>query len=162
MASVIKSFVSAPKGRIIQVKYKNGKTAMRLEWSDHFKPSMDRNFQNAQSFVDSECIRLMKPYTPMESGALYKSATLGTKIGSGEIHQIAPHARYQYYGLLMVSSVTGSAFAKSGESKVLTSTPLRYSTVRHPQAGKLWFERMKANKKGQVLRGAQRLAGRKR
>ena len=73
-----------------------------------------------QKFIDSECIRLMKPYTPMLSGVLIKSATLGSTIGSGEIVQIAPYARYQYYGKLMVSSITGSAWATKGESKVLT------------------------------------------
>lgn len=135
MAEIIKEFVSTPKGRIIEAKYKNGKAEMRLEWADGFSPQMDRNFANAQGYVDSECIRLMVPYTPMRQGILYNSATLGTKIGSGEIHQVAPYARYQYYGKLMVSRITGSAFAKEGESKVLTSTPLRYSTATHPQAG---------------------------
>ena len=162
MAEIIKNFVSTPKGRIIQVRYKNGKTKMQLKWADDFKSKTDSNFADAQAYVDSECIRLMKPYTPMQSGILYKSATLGTKIGSGEIHQVAPYARYQYYGLLMVSKTTGSAYARAGESKILTSTPLKYSTARHPLAGKLWFERMKADKKQQILRGTQKRAGGKK
>ena len=159
MAETIKNFVSTPKGDIIEVRYKNGKAKMQLRWAKSFRPTMERNFQEAQRFVDSECIRQMKPYTPMQSGALEKSATLGTKIGSGEIHQVAPHARYQYHGRLMVSRITGSAFASAGESKVLTSQLLKYSTIRHPQAGKLWFERMKADKKERILRGAQKYAG---
>lgn len=162
MAEIIKNFVSTPKGNIVEVRYKNGKTKLKLEWAADFKPRMNHNFTNAQEFVDSECIRLMKPYTPNRSGVLYKSATLGTEIGSGEIHQVAPYARYQYYGMLMVSSITGSSFAKAGESKVLTSIPLQYSKGKHLQAGKLWFERMKADKKQQILRGAQKYAGGKR
>lgn len=114
-----------------------------------------------QKFVDSEVIRQMSPYTPFSSGILDKSATLGTKIGSGLVQQNAPHARYQYYGKLMVSSVTGSAWASQGESKVLTETDLVYNTSKHPLAGKMWFERMKADKKEEILEGARKIAGAK-
>ena len=113
-----------------------------------------------QKYIDSECIRLMAPYTPMRNGFLMRSATLGTKIGSGEINQIAPYARYQYYGKLMVSSITGSAWSK-GEKKILTDVDLQYDTSRHPLAGKMWFERMKADKKDQILEGARKVAGAK-
>ena len=112
-----------------------------------------------QCFIDSEVIRLMSPYTPMLNGYLEKSVTDGTVIGSGEIIQNAPYARYQYYGMLMVSSVTGSAWARHGESKVLTSTPLQYNTSKHPRAGKMWFERMKAEHKKVILKGAAKISG---
>ena len=110
-----------------------------------------------QKYIDSECIRLMKPYTPMLSGVLIKSATLGSTIGSGEIVQIAPYARYQYYGKLMVSSITGSAWAKMGESKVLTDKNLTYSKI-NPNAGPFWFERMKSDHKKAILNGARKLS----
>ena len=120
----------------------------------------DRQLQpggRVQQFIDSECIRYMKPYTPFLSGVLEHSATLGTQIGYGVIKQNVPYARYQYYGKLMVSSLTGSAWSH-GESKILTDKDLNYNTSRHPQAGAFWFERMKADKKQQILRGAQRIA----
>ena len=101
----------------------------------------------------------MVKYTPTLSTNLRKSATRGTKIGSGKIQYLAPYARYQYYGKLMVSSVTGSAYARHGEKKVLTNKDLVYSTVKEPLAGKLWFERMKADKKQQILRGAAAIMG---
>ena len=110
-----------------------------------------------QKYIDSECIRLMKPYTPMLSGVLIKSATLGSTIGSGEIVQIAPYARYQYYGKLMVSSITGSAWAKMGESKVLTDKNITYSKI-NPNAGPFWFERMKSDHKKAILNGARKLS----
>ena len=62
-----------------------------------FKPDKEKGFADAQEFVDSECIRRMAPETPRRTGMLIKSATLGTVIGSGEINQIAPYARRQYY-----------------------------------------------------------------
>ena len=114
-----------------------------------------------QKYIDSECIRLMAPYTPMRNGFLMRSATLGTKIGSGEINQIAPYARYQYYGKLMVSSITGSAWARYGEKKVLTDKDLVHDKSRHPQAGPFWFERMKADHKEEILEGARKVAGAK-
>lgn len=113
-----------------------------------------------QKFVDSEVIKKMAPYTPMLSGVLEKS-TAPTVIGSGLIQQNTPYARFQYYGKLMVSSVTGSAWARSGESKVLTDTDLVYNTSRHPLAGKMWFERFKADHKDEVLKGARKIAGAK-
>ncbi len=132
---------------------------MGLVWNGNFAAVRSEQLHKAQMFVDSECIRLMKPYTPFNNGALEKSATLGTVIGSGMIKQVAPYARYQYYGMLMVSSITGSAYASKGESKVLTDTPLKYNTHRHPQAGPFWFERMKAEKKDKILQGAAKIAG---
>ena len=114
-----------------------------------------------QKFIDQECIRLMAPYTPRKSGLLEKAATLGTKIGSGEINQISPYARFQYYGKVMVSSITGSPWASKGEKKILTDRDLQYDTSIHPLAGKMWFERMKSDKKNEILEGARKVAGAK-
>ncbi|MEE0929623.1 MAG: minor capsid protein [Acutalibacteraceae bacterium] len=149
-------YVQTPRGRIVDVHHRNGTVTMELQWNPGFSTRMNRNFNNAQEYVDSEVIRFMVPYTPMRNGILYKSATLGTVIGSGMIHQVAPYARFQYYGNVMVSSITGSAWARHGESKILTNRPLHYDTSRHPQAGKMWFERMKADKKEIILRGVRR------
>ena len=70
-----------------------------------------------QKYVDQEVIRLMAPYTPYNTGILEGSATRGTKIGTGEINQVTPYARFQYYGKVMVSSITGSPWASRGEKK---------------------------------------------
>lgn len=160
MANARKVYVATPKGQIVKVQHRNARATMELKWNKGFSSQMNRNFQNAQEYVDSTVIRYMTPYTPMRNGILYKSAILGTTIGSGEIIQVAPYARYQYYGKLMVSRITGSPWAKQGESKVLTETPLKYSTFRHPLAGSHWFERMKADKKDVILRSAQRILNR--
>lgn len=153
-------YVETPRGRIVEVHHRDGTISMQLQWNPGFSTRANKNFQNVQGYIDSEVIRLMTPYTPMRNGILYKSATLGTTIGSGHIYQVAPYARYQYYGNLMVSRITGSAWAKQGESKKLTNVPLKYSTEKHPQAGKMWFERMKADKKEAILRGAKRYLNR--
>ena len=89
--------IETPKGSIVQVKGKNGSMSCRLKWNDGFGPQYEEKFDRKQAFVDQECIRRMAPETPRLSGMLVKSATLGTAIGSGEIQQIAPYARRQYY-----------------------------------------------------------------
>ena len=132
---------------------------VKLEWNDNFANDKAAMFAKVQQFIDSECIRLMGKYTPARNLILAKAATLGTKIGSGHIVYAVPYARYQYYGKVMVSSVTGSAYAKHGESKVLTSTNLSYSKARHPLAQAMWFETMKAKHSGAILRGAAAIAG---
>lgn len=115
-----------------------------------------------QKFIDQETIRLMAPYTPYRAGILEKGATLGTKIGSGEINQISPYARFQYYGKVMVSSITGSPWARLGEKKILTDRDLVHDKSIHPMAGPFWFARMKADKKDEILEGARKVAGAKR
>ena len=85
--------IETPRG----VVYTTGGTTSRLEWNPGFGPEYIGKFNRKQSYIDSECIRRMAPETPRLTGVLIKSATLGTVIGSGEIHQIAPYARRQYY-----------------------------------------------------------------
>ena len=132
---------------------------LKLVWSQTFSRDASKQFNTAQKFVDSEVLRRMVKYTPSRNNILSKNAVLGTKIGSGHIYYTSPYARYQYYGVLMVSSLTGSPWARHGEKKVLTSRMLTYSEARHPEAQRLWFETMKTNHLQAIMRGAQRIAG---
>lgn len=114
-----------------------------------------------QKFVDSECLRVMSPYTPMaSSGMLEKSATAGTVIGSGVIEYNSPYARFQYYGKVMIYEPTGSTWAPLGGKKVVTYRNLVHSTARHPKAGPFWFDRAIQDHKEEILQGAQEIASR--
>lgn len=154
--------IKQPKNKSINTP--NG--YLNLKWTPNFSKLTSAKLSKAQQFVDSECIRLMIPYTPMNTGFLYKSAILGTKIGSGEIHQNTPYARYLYYGqvygpnipIIENGQVIGF-FSPKGQSKSPTGRPLNYSTSKHPKAGKMWFERMKADHKDEILRGASQILG---
>lgn len=105
-----------------------------LKWDSRFGARAAARFSKAQEYVDSECLRRMDPLTPMRTGAMIRSATAGTVIGSGKIVYNSPYARRQYYE------------NKGGSPK-------------HPQGGKLWFERMKAQHGSAIRRGAERIAG---
>ena len=91
--------------------------------------------REVQRYVDSEVIRQMAPYTPLESGALIGSATALTAVGSGRVNQQTPYAARWYY-----------------EPANFNGAPMR---------GNRWFERMKADKKDAILQGAATIAGAK-
>ena len=141
------------------VGIKAQKSEVTLAWRNTFGKDSTQKFDATQKFIDSECIRKMAKYTPAKNLILSKAAVLGTKIGSGKIVITSPYGRYQYYGKLMVSGVSGLAWAKQGEKKILTNKDLQYSTSRHPQAQRLWFEVMKKQDGEAILRGAARIAG---
>lgn len=91
-----------------------------------------------QKFIDSECIRRMAPYTPMQAtngGTLIGAATRGTVLGSGKIIQQTPYAKRWYY------------------------EPANFNGK--PTRGNRWFERMKSSHKDSILRGAASIAGAK-
>ena len=92
-----KIHIRQPQGVISTYKTNGGKVTARLDWNKRFKDKYTQSFNKKQAFIDQECIRRMVPETPRRTGVLIKSATLGTVIGSGEIQQIAPYARRQYY-----------------------------------------------------------------
>ena len=133
-------------------------------WNPNFAKITSEGFHRAQCFVDSECIRHMDKYTPKRTGALIRSATLGTKIGSGHIVYNSPYARYQYYGEIYGPNIP---IYKDGEltgwrsppKKHPTGREITYSKDKNPNAQKLWFEKMKSEKGESILRGAQKIAG---
>ena len=75
----------------INVTVPNG--SFVFQWNPRFGAVMAEQLRKAQEFIDSECIRLMVPYTPRRNGMLEESVKLGTVIGSGELRYLSPYAR---------------------------------------------------------------------
>ena len=144
MAKIV---VETPRGKIIQTKSENGTIVAELKWKPGFGGEYSAKYNEAQTFVDSEVLRLCDPLTPMRSKALILSGTLATDVGSGLVQYNAPYARYQYYGKLMIGHAP----------KKLTDIDLTYEGA--PQRGALWFERMKANDAKAILKGAGKIVG---
>lgn len=112
-----------------------------------------------QKLVDNETMRYMSDYMPRrQAGELEHMMVLATVIGSGQIDTPGPFAHYLYEGILYVSPITGSAWAKRNEIKVPTDRELTYAGA--PMRGKKWFDRMKADHKDDILQAAQALADR--
>ena len=128
--------ITTPRGSVTQIKNGNGAVTARLQWDPAFGARHTQSFLRTQAFIDSEVLRLMSPYTPLQTSMLIKSATLGTVIGSGKIKQIAPYAAWQYYR---------------------TDITRKYD----PRRGAYWFERMKTDHRTYILKGAAEKAGAK-
>lgn len=122
--------ITTPRGQILTFKTSDGTVRAELKWNEGFGSEKSKAFSDAQSFVDSECLRYCDPLTPRLTGTLIKSGTLGTVIGSGELRYLAPYARRQYY-------------ENKGKG----------------QRGSLWFERMKVSRKETIRKGAAKIIG---
>ena len=120
--------IDTPRGSII----KTGDTSCKLEWNSGFGRESTAEFEQKQKFVDSEVLRYCSPLVPFRTSMLEKSGVLGTVIGSGEVKYIAPYARVQYYS---------------------TAQSRSYD----PRRGGMWFERMKAAHKNDILSGAGKI-----
>lgn len=90
----------------------------------------------AQKWLDKEVVRKCDPYVPMQTGTLKKA--IGTVYGSGEVVYSTPYAKQQYY----FSGGNGTQ-----------------GTSRGGLRGRLWFERMKAAHKRELLDGLRRITG---
>lgn len=126
----------------------DGTLTAHLQWSKTFAGKWNGRYTQAQKFVDSQVLRLDDKYVPVRQSYLRKSGFLGTVIGSGLVRYIAPYARYQYYGKVMVGPAP----------KTLTSIPLKYHSG-DPNRGAKWFEVMKARHGRQIISGAKKLMG---
>lgn len=123
---------------------------MKIEWHTDVNKKVKDVTHNRQCIVDEAVLRYMDPYIPYQTGTLAKSAVTGTVIGSGRIEQTTPYARYLYYG-----EVYGPSYPITSGGEVIgffskgpkhpTGRDIKYNTTKHPLAGKLWFERMKAD-----------------
>lgn len=87
-----------------------------------------------QKVIDTEVLRRVEPYTPKHERVLIDSATTHTRIGSGKVVHRTPYARRLYYNR-------------------------DYNFRGAPKRGAYWFERMKADHKGSILKEAKREAG---
>ena len=136
-----------------------------LKGLEQFKADKDGA---GQMYIDQECIRLLDPYTPNMNGGLIQSLRTNSVIGSGQLNQITPYARYLYYGYLMVDPITGKGcfrdkngrmWSRPNVSKVLTKTPLNFNQSRSPMAGPHWFDRMKKDHLEEIGQGLAKVIG---
>ena len=85
-----------------------------------------------QAFLDNEVIRLTEPYVPFQSGILKNTPLLSSSLG--EVVYNTPYARRQYYE----NRGNGTDGTSNGGIR-----------------GKLWFERMKADRRDDIIKSVQ-------
>lgn len=107
-------------------------------------------------FMASEAKRLMDPYVPALNMSLSQNVRTYVEGGHGVVHYLSPYAAYQHEGVLMVSRITGSPWARKGESKVVTGRKLSYNKSRHPLATSEWEKAMKTARGSEYAASVQR------
>lgn len=98
------------------------------------KRKIDKATQEAQKYIDTECLRYCQPLVPKREDTLIKSGIIST--GGGEIRYRAPYARRWYYMPADFNEGEGSGMQTVGR-------------------GNYWFERMKQQRLEQIRKGAQ-------
>ena len=123
---------------------------------------------DVQRFVTSEINKRITRYMPFRSGAL--STKLKFMVSPTQIQVIAPYARYQYYGRVMVNAKTGKGPMnipgvglryRTGTVLKATEQPLTYDRTKNPNAGPYWDRRMMAAEQKQIAASVQDYVDRK-
>lgn len=108
-------------------------------------------------------------YMPYRTGAL--SGKLKYIKSPTEIEVMAPYARYQYYGKVMVNSETGKGPAymegigyrhRKGAKLKATDRDLEYDTSKNPQAGPYWDKRLMAAERAVIAQDVQAYVNRRK
>lgn len=108
-----------------------------LHMSPAFEQEAAELMHRKQVYVDTETVKRMEPYTPKKTGRKMDIGAHGSPRGSGVVSYRSKIARENYYQNLG----TGVGGMNAKENRGLR--------------GRLWFERMKADHKKDILKGAQ-------
>ena len=117
-----------------------------------------RQYQAAQSKLDARVMADMVPFMPHNTGDFIArtKAESAAMQGSGRVMAAAPPFGYfLYWGKVMVDEDTGSAWARPGAHKVVSNTPLKFSSGARAK----WFLSAKQKNLNQWLKLAKRTAG---
>ena len=93
-----------------------------------------------------------EPFVPARTGEFSSNATVEDNL----VIYPGPFARFLYWGKLMIDPNTGSAWAKSGVSKITAAPDLVFTKTVHSQAQSQWFEAAKAENLNKWIRTAEK------
>lgn len=132
---------------------------LSLSWNKSFGEISAETLKRKRTslFMANEAKRLMNPYVPAKNLALAKNVRVYNEGENGVVHYLSPYAHYQYIGRLMVSSRTGSPWAKHGESKVyaIPEKKLKQVRSRHSLATAEWDKAMLVARKEDLAHAVQ-------
>ena len=116
---------------------------------------------DVQIFHTQNVLRRILRYMPYDSGMTIKVTIAQTNVRRPFIITNTPYARFLYHGKLMVSDVTGSPWARKGETKHVVNTPLVYTHTKNPKAGPYWDKALSAAEGPAMAADVQRYIRRK-
>ena len=119
----------------------------------------EKQFQDAQYWLDGQVMNDMVPYMPHRDGIFINLTRMRSAAlqGTGKVVAGAPpQGRFLYEGKVMIDPVTGSPWARKGAKKVVTERPLTYS---NPKATPHWFDTAKEAHGKAWVKGVKRIAG---
>lgn len=122
----------------------------RLVWTGG-PERFQRQFQEAQRWLDKTVLRDASPFVPKRSGRLEQSGVQGTAPGKGVVRWTAPYAAAVYEGKVMKGPRRGPKYRSNQEMKMSKAT--------HPLARSMWFEAAKARYGQMWVRGVRKRAG---
>lgn len=130
---------------------------IKVSGFDKIEKKIIGSLDKSEHIVAIQAAKDTTPFVPMLTGSL----TNRTQVKGGEIIYPGPYARYLYFGKLMVSPSTGSAWAEYGETKVPAEPEkdLEFNRASHALAQAHWFEASKAlnmEKWEEIARRAER------
>lgn len=137
---------------VFSIKRGNIKVDVKL---DRF----EKNFQDAQYWLDGEIMTDMVPFMPHRDGTFINLTKMQSAAiqGSGKVIAAAPPTgRFLYEGKVMVDPQTGSPWARKGAKKVVTGKQLDYS---NPRATPHWFDTAKEKYGKSWIKGVKEIAG---
>lgn len=108
-----------------------------IQMSPAFEREAANLFHRKQVQVDTDVAKRMEPYTPKKTGKKIDIGATGSPRGSGTVSYKSSIARENYYE----NRGTGVGGMNAKENRGLR--------------GKQWFDRMKADHKEDILKGAQ-------
>lgn len=131
-------------------------TKISFQWLKPEKKIIDETLggEKIQLFFANQARTLMAPYVPEQTGSgahMVENVRVYVENGIGIVHYLAPYARYQFGGKLMVSSITGSSWSR-GEAKVLTNKNLSYTKLL---ASSHWDKTMKTARGDDLAKAVQ-------
>lgn len=131
----------------------------------------EKQFQEAQYYLDNEVMTSMVPFMPMRDGNFINETKLQSAAlaGSGKVVAgVPPMGRYLYEGVVMVDKETGKGpffipgvgyRYRKGAELIPTGRPLKYDKTKHPNVKDHWFDAAKQKDGDKWIKGVKKIAG---
>lgn len=118
--------ITTPRGSVTQIKNGNGAVTARLQWDPAFGARHTQSFLRTQAFIDSEVLRLMSPYTPLQTSITEHSGALSAV--TNDVTYIRSGPQNVKTGTTRTINLTGDRYAGDAFQDALLAHKIKYGT----------------------------------